>query len=404
MIHQPPAGTKDLLPLEVLQKRWIADRLRDVFNRWGYQRIITSTLEWLDTLTAGGAIQPETVIQVEDSNSGRLGLRPELTASIARAAVTRMASDTPPLRLYYSANVFRRATQGDHGRQVEFYQTGVELLAASGSLADTEILLLLMDGLTHLGVRDWHILLGEASLTRALLAPFPAEHQAAVRQAIVNLDRLALTALPLDGPLQERAQFLFELRGEPEAVLARLGQIKLDPTSQQIVQGLKTLIERLRQAAPETLPITLDLTLLEAIDYYTGIVFEVVSAHKRQYRVLGQGGRYDALLELYDPKGQSSPGIGFALNIEELHAVLLNSPQLPQTKPINDWLVVPQTPEAEAAAFTYGHQLRQSEHLVRVEMLLDRLAPEAVRDYARSSGIRRVAWVNPDGTPEIEVL
>ncbi|MEW6497341.1 MAG: ATP phosphoribosyltransferase regulatory subunit, partial [Cyanobacteriota bacterium] len=61
MVHQPPAGARDLLPLEVTQKRWIADRLQQVFDRWGYQPIITSTLEWLDTLMAGGAIQRSTV-------------------------------------------------------------------------------------------------------------------------------------------------------------------------------------------------------------------------------------------------------------------------------------------------------------------------------------------------------
>ena len=57
MVHQTPAGARDLLPLEVAQKRWIADRLQQVFHRWGYHRIITSTLEWLNTLMAGGPIE-----------------------------------------------------------------------------------------------------------------------------------------------------------------------------------------------------------------------------------------------------------------------------------------------------------------------------------------------------------
>jgi ATP phosphoribosyltransferase regulatory subunit len=60
MVYQPPAGARDLLPLDVAQKRWIEDRLQQVFQRWGYHRIITSTLERLDTLMAGGAIQRST--------------------------------------------------------------------------------------------------------------------------------------------------------------------------------------------------------------------------------------------------------------------------------------------------------------------------------------------------------
>src|SRR5690242_6417002 len=126
MVYQPPAGARDLLPLDVAQKRWLEDRLQHVFHRWGYHRIITSTLERLDTLMAGGAIARSTVIQLQQLDEESLGLRPELTASIARTAVTRMAGSTYPQRLYYNANVFRRAQEGDYTRQQEFYQAGVE--------------------------------------------------------------------------------------------------------------------------------------------------------------------------------------------------------------------------------------------------------------------------------------
>ena len=91
MVHQPPSGARDLLPLDVAQKISIERRLQQVFHRWGYHRIITSTLERLETLMAGGAIDRSTLIQLQDAEDGELGLRPELTASIARAAAMRMA-------------------------------------------------------------------------------------------------------------------------------------------------------------------------------------------------------------------------------------------------------------------------------------------------------------------------
>ena len=144
MIHQPPAGARDLLPLEVVQKAWINDTLQQVFGQWGYQRIVTSTIERLDTLKAGGAIEDDTVIQLHNNSGGQLGLRPELTASVARAAVTRMIDTSYPQRLCYRANVFRNPPSSDHGRQLEFYQAGVELLFSGGTLADAEILLSLI--------------------------------------------------------------------------------------------------------------------------------------------------------------------------------------------------------------------------------------------------------------------
>lgn len=410
MVHQPPAGARDLLPLEVTQKRWIAEHLQQVFHRWGYHQIITSTLEWLDTLMAGEAIERSTVIQLQDAEEGTLGLRPELTASIARAFATRIAgsrSETTvslPQRLYYNANVFRRPPVGYHGRQLEFYQSGVELLGAAGLLADAEILLLLVDCLNQLGLQQWKLILGEAGLTRSLFSPFPQSVQDKVRKAIAHLDRVTLETLPLSPELRERALFLFDLRGRPGDILQQVATLDLDSKEQEIVNNLKSLIELLNASSPNPVELILDLSLVQTFDYYTGIVFEVVSNTETSQRVLGQGGRYDQLLGLYHPQGETYPGIGFCLNIEDLHYVLLSSSQLPRQIPVSDWLVVPQTPQAEVAAFAYAQKLRDSKHLVRVEMDLGERSPTQIREYARHRCITYIAWIKADGTPTIETL
>ena len=405
MIHQPPAGARDLLPLEVAQKCWINDRLQEVFQRWGYQRIVTSTLERLDTLMAGGAIERSTVIQLQDSSEGTLGLRPELTASIARAAVTRMEGNTYPQRLCYRANVFRNPPAGHHGRQLEFYQAGVELLFAEGVLADAEILLLLADCLNKLGLQQWQLILGEAGLTRSLLGSFPESLRERIRYCIAHLDRVALENLPLSPELLEQALLLFDLRGKPADVLQKLASLDLDESGQKIVSNLKSLIELLNDSSFEPLPLILDLSLLQTFDYYTGIVFDAISCQGGQLGILGQGGRYDQLLGLYHPQGKHSPGIGFCLNIEDLYTCLVSTSGIPQeTLYSSDWLVVPQTPQAEPAAFVYAQKLRNSQHLVRVEIDLGGRSPEQIREYARSCRINRLAWVKADGTPVIETL
>lgn len=368
MIYQPPAGTRDLLPLEVEQKRWINDRLQQIFRQWGYQRIVTSTLEWLDTLTAGGAVEPATVIQVLNESERTLGLRPELTASIARAAVTRMAGDTYPQRLCYRANVFRNSPHSDRGRQLEFYQAGVELLFAGGILADAEILLLLVNCLQGLGIQDWTILLGEAELTQSLLTVFPQSLRQQVGQCIANLDRIALQKLPLEPALKARALFLFDLRGKPEDVLAQVASLDLDDSALATVKNLKSLIELLQNSSSHPLPLVLDLSLLQTFNYYTGIIFKAISFQGSQSYILGEGGRYDRLLELYHPQGNSSPGVGFSFNIEDLHSCLLSTDKLPRQTPAIDWLVIPEAREARALAFQYARQLRQREDLVRVEV------------------------------------
>ena len=399
MVYQPPTGARDLLPVDVAQKYWIEERLRTVFRRWGYHQIITSTLERLETLTAGGAVQPSTVIQLQDKDEV-LGLRPELTASIARAAVTRMAEATEPQRLYYVANVFRRAIEGIHGGQQEFFQAGLELVGAGGLMADAEVLLVLSDCLQHLGLSRWRLLLGEAGLMRSLLAEFPGALQDKVRYAIAHLDRLALEMLPLSPELRSRALFLFDLRGRPADVLQRVSSLELNAHQREIVNRLKSLVELLAQCSPQ-LPVILDLSLLQTFDYYTGIVFEVVT--DTGDCILGQGGRYDQLLGLYHPQSEDVPGTGFCLNIEELQGCLLPSGVLPQETVPCDWLVVPV--DGASTAFVYAQKLRASGDLVRVEVDFgQRETRDAVREYARQRRIKSIAWVKDDGEAEIESM
>ncbi|PSN20802.1 ATP phosphoribosyltransferase regulatory subunit [filamentous cyanobacterium CCP5] len=412
MVYQPPAGARDLLPLDVAQKHWIETRLEQVFQRWGYHRIITSTVESLDTLMAGGAINRETVIELRSAPEGELGLRPELTASIARTAVTRLARVTYPQRLYYSANVFRRADRGSHGGQQESYQCGAELLGAGSAWADAEVLLLIADCLNSLGLDQWQLMLGDAGLTRSLLAVFPSGVREPVREAIAHLDRVALEHLSLSDELRQRALTLLDLRGRPEDILQQTSTLNLSAPEREQVNRLKTLIALLRdvtnrpeESSPQLPDIVLDLSLIQTFDYYTGLTFEVAHRTDQSCQVLGQGGRYDNLLGVFHPQHQGFPGIGFSLSVEALHQVLLQGSQLPTETEPTEWLVVPLQPEAAAAAFAYARTIRTATSLVRVEVQLscaqDR---DQIKAIAATRRIRRIAWISADGLPEIETL
>jgi ATP phosphoribosyltransferase regulatory subunit len=348
MVYHPPSGARDLLPLDVAQKYWIEDRLEDLFQRWGYHRIITSTVESLDTLMAGGAIDRATVVQLQGASGQPLGLRPELTASIARAAVTRMAQVSYPQRLYYTANVFRQGGQGD---QQEYYQAGVELLGTGGTLADAEVLMLLLACVSDLKLDGSHVIVGNAGLTRSLLDSFPPAVRPQVRDAIARLDRVQLETLELETDLHTLALTLMDLRGQPRDVLQAVSQLPLADHQRAIVADLKALFEILHTetALP---PVILDLSLIQPFDYYTGLVFEVVADTPQGRQVVGQGGRYDNLLGVFHPQGRSYPGIGFMLSIESLHQALLPTGYLPEQIPASDWLVVPTQPHAATAAFT----------------------------------------------------
>ena len=65
MNYQPPLGAKDLLPIDVVQRHWIETQLQEVFQQWGYQWIMTSTLERLETLVAGAG-DPAALARAQD--------------------------------------------------------------------------------------------------------------------------------------------------------------------------------------------------------------------------------------------------------------------------------------------------------------------------------------------------
>ncbi len=394
-------GARDLLPLDVAQKDWIKTRLQDVLHRWGYHRIITPTLERLETLIAGGAIDRESIIQIPDPDGGTLGLRSELTASIARAAVTRMGN-LYPQRLYYTANVFRRASAEQHGRQQEFYQAGIELLGAGGTLADAEAILLLADCLDALGVPNWQLVMGEAGLSQALLAQFPIEFQTQIRQCLAHLDRVTLAQLPLTPSQRDLALSILDLRGKPDRVLSKLAELDLDASSQNTIAHLRATIELL-SSTRDSLPLVLDLSLIQTFDYYTGIVFEAVSITDDRAHILAQGGRYDGLLALYHPQGQNCPGIGFSLNIEDLQQVLQTNASMPQQTPKAEWLVVAMTDPAAASALIYAQKLRAAAESGRVEMYLNDGNIEQIRQIAIDRGVAQVAWIGDDGVRVEEI-
>ena len=393
MVHQLPIGTKDLLPLDVAQKHWIESRIQQVFQSWGYQRIITPTVEHLRSLTAGGAVDPESVIQLHSSSMDILGLRPEFTASIARAYAARLGGNVAscPQRIYYNANVFRRkANQASE----ESFQAGVELLGASGLLADGEILMLLAASLDRVELDNWQIILGDARLTTVLLDLLPEQYRQKVRHCLASLDRVALIEMDLPADVKSYALELIDLRGKPKDVLSRLSTSPWTSGLTGEINYLKSLVdlwESTGKTTGESDRLILDLSFMQTFDYYTGIVFEV-ACHNY---IVAQGGRYDRLLGVYHPQGTSYPSIGFCLNLEDLQQALQS--RLPQTLPTSDCLVVATTPDAMQAAFAHAAQLREDPDGLAIELELEFRAADVVRDHARSRGLPAIAWVSHDG-------
>jgi ATP phosphoribosyltransferase regulatory subunit len=321
MALQPAAGARDLNPREVEQNQAICTALAQVYRLWGYQQVDPPSVERVDTLEAGGGINSRELVLL--ASEERLGLRPELTASIARAASTRMAQRPRPLRLWTNGTIFRSST-GDSGQQRihEQRQSGVELLGESSAAADVELISLLLAAAAQLdlGAHTPQLLIGHHGLLTALLTAVPEPQRAATRRALTGFDPLALEALPLDETLLQRLRAVMRLRGDAGEVLYGLeqwlGPIPLLADLHQILTVVTPAAER------GGVSLRLDPTFQPHFALYDGLVLKLVCQGREAPLEIASGGRYDALVGRFSAEPSTAAGVGFGFDVEALRDLL----------------------------------------------------------------------------------
>ena len=304
---ETPYGTRDFLPAEAAAKRAVGQKIFKLFASFGYEEVVTPTMEYLETLTtSGGRVIEPHLFKMFDRNNRTLALRHEMTTPIARLAVSRLKDSPLPLKLSYNTNVFRFRTN-QPGRQCEFYQAGVELLGISNAFADAEIIALAAQALSVAGLEDFKICLGQVEFAGGLMENLSAELQAQIKSAIERHDIVALNNLPVD----DRLKKIPTLQGGKE-ILSEAQAVADNERSQRALENL-TEIYRLLEIYGVADKITFDLGLIRDFEYYTGMVFEAYS-HGVGYSLAG-GGRDDNMLKDF---GAARAATGFALGIERI--------------------------------------------------------------------------------------
>jgi ATP phosphoribosyltransferase regulatory subunit len=389
MALQPAAGARDLQPGAVESNRRISELLAGVYRLWGYQEVTPPTIERLTSLEAGGAINSSEILRLAADDP--LGLRPELTAPIARAACSRMRGRPRPLRLWACGTTFRTST-GDGGAQRihEELQSGVELLGVASAAADTELLQLLLAAVATLGLQERHqptLLVGHHGLLDALLNQAASAERSAIRQALTDFDPLALEQIPLPAPQRDRFRTLLALRGEPKRVLDQLEQW-LGPIP--LLQSLADTLAAVGPAAAERgVRLQLDPSFQPHFDLYDGLVFRLVCQGHAAPVAIASGGRYDALVGRFGAAVEQAAGTGFGFAIEPIRELLEDAepPALPAA-----WLVAA-APGVDPALLL-SQQARLHQRGEAAELCLSHCANEAEAEMvAAERGCRGTVWV-----------
>ena len=315
---EPPLGTYDALPEAALARRALEQQLRELFLRWGYQEVITPTLE-LDEVVrrAGLALSGRQLYRFVDREGQVLTLRPDWTPAVARLVASRMRRRLAPLRLFYLGSVFRyERPRPDSPR--EFVQAGVELVGCAGELADAEVIALAVEACRAAGIQDARVEMGHAGYVQALMELLPEPAREAAREALTRRDLVAyeqaVAQAGLEGQAGQALARLPRSRGGPEVVQKALEGCP-SAAAARALESLERLWRQLERLGL-TRAAAVDLGLVKDLDYYTGVVFEVY-APDAGYS-LAAGGRYDTLLARF---GVPSPATGFAASVDRLAAV-----------------------------------------------------------------------------------
>lgn len=286
----------------------------DVFEAWGYARVMTPIFECADVLERGlGAGARAAAIRFVEPGTGEVvALRPDITPQIARLVATRMADVPGPLRLCYEGAVTRLA--GEMGQR-EILQAGIELVDAPEPEGDAEVLAVAAAALARIGLPEIRLDVGHVAPAAFVLgcAPDPGARMS-ISHALARKDKAGLRAAArvLPEGIAPLAESLATLWGPAQPTLDRARALPWPAPVHEALAQLAAVLAAFAELADAPAPaVTLDLGDLRGFDYYTGVRFAAYAGGAPD--AVLRGGRYDELLGRY---GRAAQATGFALDLE----------------------------------------------------------------------------------------
>jgi histidyl-tRNA synthetase len=298
-------GFRDFYPEDLTLRNHIFATWRSVAQRYGFEEYDGPPLESLELYTqkSGDEIVGQ-LYSFKDKGDRDVALRPEMTPTLARMVAARVQALKKPIRWFSIPQLFRYERQ-QRGRLKEHFQLNMDIIGEAGPLADAELMAAAVDIMRGfgLGPGDVQLRVSDRRVLKALLiGRGVTEAQLPTAFAVIDrserVPKNVLEEMLRDagyGKRETSAVFeIAELRGPDAKVFGVAGEVA-EPLAQAIqalhAMGLGDFV-------------TVDLTIVRGLAYYSGIVWELFDA-KKELRAIAGGGRYDGLLDL--------PALGFGM-------------------------------------------------------------------------------------------
>ena len=350
MLTNAPRGTKDILPENVAGWNYVEQKIRDICARFGYEEIRTPMFEHTELfhrgIGEGTDVVDKEMYTFTDRGGRSITLRPENTASAVRAYLqNKLYGDSSLTKLFYIGSMFRY-DRPQAGRMREFHQFGVEALGEANPAVDAEIILLAMEFLKSLGLKDLKLSLNSVGCPSCR----PAYRQALQEYFQPHLDELC-------GDCKDRFERsplrILDCKADADKEFMAGAPKITDCLCDECREHFEQVQSLLTEAGVE---FELDPRLVRGLDYYTKTAFEIKYAPLGAQSAVAGGGRYDGLIE--EMGGNPTPAVGFATGLERVLLALEKQGLLPDTKKQADAFVVALGEAAQKPAFRLLQQLR----------------------------------------------
>ena len=345
-------GMNDILPEETRHWRLLEQTVSRLLASYGYGEIRLPVVEKTELFRRSIGevtdIVEKEMYSFDDRNGENLTLRPEGTAGCVRAAIQHGLLAVPQ-RLWYSGPMFRYE-RPQKGRQRQFHQVGVEAFGIATVDMDAELILLTARLWRQLGLADSVELqinsIGSSADRRAYRAAL-VEYLASHQDALDEDSQRRLHSNPLR---------ILDSKNPQTQALLDSAPTMADYLDEESRSDFSRLCELLQAAG---VPYTINPRLVRGLDYYNKTVFEWVTERLGSQNAVCAGGRYDNLVEQLG--GKATPGVGFAMGMERLVLLMLETGALDQSQQgVADIYAVAAGEGTQAAALAAVESLRDT--------------------------------------------
>lgn len=382
MRTQTPKGFRDFLPADRLKRQFVLSKITEVFQKFGFDPLETPTLEFAETLKGKYGEEERLIYSFTTKGGDEVAMKYDQTVPLARVIAQYGPSGEQKITLPFKRYQIQSAFRGENtqkGRYREFLQCDADIVGVSTPLADAEILALIYEVYKNLGL-EVIIKINDRSNFADIEPRFLA--------AVDKLSKIG------------EGNVLMELENKglsSQEAITTLNKIQtLQPT-----QNLNEILRLYQEMGYQKDSVAFDATLVRGLDYYTGMIVEVVLNSEPNSSSLGGGGRWDKMIGKFT--GVDQPAVGFSVGLDRTMEAMAQQELLTTATTKTKVLVTVFSSELIQKSLAVSAQLRSNN--INTEIYLD---PETKLEkqlkYADSKGIPYVVIIGPDEASQGKVV